>query len=221
MKRFERPAGNASLRSSVDILRTKCGAFSSQREICWIRPINEKSQSLRSACTLNRPLSEACAGPHDTLYTLGRILDWLFSHAYELLRRYALPLAMLSALSACTSQRLYTNTIILKNSCGAPITVTVENFSNLDLPGQTYDIPAEKNLSIGSYISYGEEVAQQIPPTFSLVIKQSTKQLKLGARELLAEVALSQYLPGQTHRRWIISTPRLCPALTVQEPASV
>jgi hypothetical protein len=121
------------------------------------------------------------------------------------------PLIAALVLSGCTSQPAYINMVLMENVCDTPIEVETRHFSNLGLAAQTLEVPPGSRVSVGSYVSYGEMVWQQVPADFSLVTRQGAKQNRVGRAALIDAIHGAEFVSDRSRRQWLIRDSRLCP----------
>ncbi|WP_372874306.1 hypothetical protein [Pseudomonas sp.] len=129
-------------------------------------------------------------------------------------------ITMLTSLSACTSQKLFSNEIYLFNNCGQTLQVVVAHDSNIDLPERTLTVlPGGREL-IGLYrASQKEDVIGQIQDAYELRISgRNGASLQVNARTLKTHLQHVEKIEKGVARQWVIENPLFCPGKGTSVP---
>lgn len=122
-------------------------------------------------------------------------------------------LNLLIALTACTSQQLFSNEIYLLNNCGQTLQIVVANDSNIDLPERKLTITSGNQELIGLYnASREEDVVGQVQDSYSLRVTASDgASLQINGSTLRKHLRQIEKLEEGSARQWIVGDQSFCP----------
>ena len=129
-------------------------------------------------------------------------------------------LSLLIAVTACTSQQLFSNKIYLLNNCGQTLQIVVANDSNIGLPERTLTIASGSQELIGIYdASREEDVVGQVQDSYSLQITgDDGASLKVNGRTLREHLRQVEELEKGSARQWIVGDQSFCPSKGTAAP---
>lgn len=129
-------------------------------------------------------------------------------------------LGVLIALTACTSQQLFSNKIYLLNNCGQTLQIVVANDSNIGLPERTLTIAYGSQELIGLYdASREEDVVGQVQDSYSLrITADDGASLQVNGRTLREHLRQIEKLEKGSARQWIVANQSFCPSKGTAAP---
>lgn len=115
-------------------------------------------------------------------------------------------------MTGCTAQQVYSNDVVLLNTCGAPLTVTVINGSNyFDAPRRFVSDPDARS-SIGNDRVFGEHVSTQISDDDRLTLEAPDAHRAVDSATLrTASKNVARPRMRKPVRSWTIDDGSLCP----------
>lgn len=127
------------------------------------------------------------------------------------MNRTLIVLALLTALSGCSPQKIYNNHAYIINNCDNTTTFKPRHASNFESKISDAQIQPGETLLIANYISYGESIFEQISSDYRLSVENINGTKIIDAPKF--RTLLSQATKKTTdHRRsWTISTKDICP----------
>ncbi|MCY1269774.1 hypothetical protein D9M68_114440 [compost metagenome] len=124
-----------------------------------------------------------------------------------------LSLVLLSVMTGCTAQPQTGFVANWHNTCGHPIEITARDFSNSGESSTLSTVVAPgESIQVLSIVSFGTNLHNSIPRSYSLDLKANGRTLHIGKVDLLGALQKSKETPlGNAIRLWTLSDAMACP----------
>ena len=125
--------------------------------------------------------------------------------------RFAGLILIFAPLFGCTAQRVYMNHVFMENRCGQPLDMNMSNSSNMHSRDRSLTVAAGDRALVASFVSYGEDVIEQIPDNYQLTINDAAGSKTIDTAQLKNHLIGVKKVTDRTDRQWTIRETSICP----------
>ncbi|MGE1174194.1 hypothetical protein [Pseudomonas sp. BW7P1] len=115
------------------------------------------------------------------------------------------------SLYGCAAQQVYNNHVYIENRCGQLLELKVFNSSNMHTLDRNMTAMAGSRALVASFVSYGEDVIEQVPNHYLLTINDTAGSKTINSSELKRHLIGAQKISEGTQREWTIREASICP----------